>query len=62
MTLDEQLRAALSQEADMQTVPRPDVDELISGGRVRRRRRNQGRIGSQPPSRFSLPVARTPSR
>jgi hypothetical protein len=45
MTLDEQLRAALSQEADMQTVPRPDVDELISGGRVRRRRRNQGRIG-----------------
>jgi hypothetical protein len=44
MTLDEQLRAALSQEADMQTVPRPDVDELISGGRVRRRRRNQGRV------------------
>ena len=28
----------------MQTVPRPDVDELISGGRVRRRRRNQGRV------------------
>ena len=39
----------------MQTVPRPDVDELISGGRVRRRRRNQGRIGvASRPSRFLL--------
>lgn len=45
MTLDEQLRAALSQEAEMQTVPRPDVDELISGGRELRRHRNRGRIG-----------------
>ena len=45
MTLDEQLRAALSQEADMQTVPRPDIDELISGGRELKRHRNRGRIG-----------------
>ena len=34
------LRAALTQEADMQDAPRPDVDRLISGGRGRRRRRN----------------------
>lgn len=40
MNLDEQLRAALTQEADMQTTPQPDVDGLISGGRLRRRRRN----------------------
>jgi hypothetical protein len=45
MNLDEQLRAALIQEAEMQTVPRPDVDLLISGGRVRRRRRSLGRLG-----------------
>ena len=45
MTLDEQLRAALHQEAEMQTVPRPDVDELISGGRELKRHRNRGRIG-----------------
>jgi hypothetical protein len=44
MTLDEQLRAALSEEADMQTVPRPDIDELISGGRELRHRRNRGRV------------------
>ena len=29
----------------MQTVPRPDVDELIRGGRELRHRRNRGRIG-----------------
>jgi hypothetical protein len=40
MNLDDQLRAALSQEADMQQATHPDVDRLISGGRVRRRRRN----------------------
>jgi hypothetical protein len=45
MTLDEQLRAALSQEADMQTVPRPDIDELISGGRELRHRRTRTRFG-----------------
>lgn len=43
MNLDDQLRAALSQEADMQQATRPDVDRLISGGRGRRRRRNLGR-------------------
>ena len=45
MNLGEQLRAALNLEAEMQTVPRPDVDTLIRGGRVRRRRRNATRLG-----------------
>ena len=45
MNLDEQLRAALDREAEMQKGPAPDVDRLISGGRVRRRRRNVVRFG-----------------
>jgi len=45
MTLDEQLRAALNQEADMVQAPAPDVDRLISGGTVRRRRRTATRLG-----------------
>ena len=45
MNLDEQLRAVLSLEADMQTAPPPDVQELISGGQDRRRRRNAVRVG-----------------
>src|SRR5262245_35726981 len=45
MSIDQQLRAALSQEAEMQTVPPPDVDRLIIGGRVRQRRRNLARVG-----------------
>ena len=45
MTLDEELRAALSRGADMQIAPRPDVQDLISGGRARRRRRTATRIG-----------------
>jgi hypothetical protein len=45
MNLDEQLRAALNLEAEMQTAPRPDVDELLSGGRVRRRHRNATLLG-----------------
>lgn len=44
MTIDQQLRAALSQEAEMQTVPPPDVDRLIIGGKVRQRRRNVARV------------------
>ena len=47
MNLDEQLRAALDREAEMQQGPAPDVDRLISGGKVRRRRRN--RFGSALP-------------
>jgi len=45
MTLDEQLRAALSAEAEARTASPPDVDRLISGGRVRRRRRTMARAG-----------------
>ena len=45
MNLDEQFRAALNQEADMQTPTRPDIDNLISGGRTRRRNRRTMRIG-----------------
>ena len=45
MNLDEQLRAALDLEAEMQNAPAPDVDRLISGGRERRRRRNSTRAG-----------------
>jgi hypothetical protein len=43
MNLDDQLRAVLNQEADMDTSTPPDVDRvnrMISGGRTRRRRRN----------------------
>ena len=45
MNLDEQLRAALNLEAEMQSTSRPDIDGLIRGGRARRRRRNVARIG-----------------
>ena len=45
MNLGEALRDTLSQEADIQTPTPPDVDVLIHGGRVRRRRRNMTRIG-----------------
>jgi hypothetical protein len=46
MNLDEQLRTVLGEEADMRAVPRPDIDGLIQGGRVRRRRRNVTRLGA----------------
>ena len=46
MNLDEQLRATFSQEAEGRYAPPPDVESLISGGRVRRRRRNAARIGT----------------
>ena len=45
MNLDEQLRAALDREAEMQQAPAPDVNRLISGGKVRRRRRSLVRFG-----------------
>ena len=40
MTLGDELRATLYQEAEMQTINGPDVDQLIVGGRGRRRQRN----------------------
>jgi hypothetical protein len=40
MTLDDQLRAVLNEEADLRTATRPDVQGMIRGGRARRRRRN----------------------
>lgn len=46
MNLDEQLRATLSQEAEGRHAPPPDVHSLITGGRVRRRRRTAARIGT----------------
>ena len=46
MTLGDELRAVLNQEADVQITEGPDMDRLIMGGRVRRRRRNLTRAGS----------------
>jgi hypothetical protein len=40
MSLDDQLRAVLHEEAGLRTAMPPDVQGLISGGRARRRRRN----------------------
>jgi hypothetical protein len=40
MSLDDQLRAVLNEEAEMRTALPPDVQGLISGGQARRRRRN----------------------
>ena len=45
MNLEEELRAVLSQEADMRTTPTPDLDGIVSGGQDRLRRRNTTRIG-----------------
>ena len=45
MSLDDQLRTALNQQADLRYAPPPDVEGLISGGRARRRRRNATRAG-----------------
>ncbi len=45
MTLGDELRSALNQEADMQVTPGPDVQRLIVGGRTRRRRRTITRVG-----------------
>jgi hypothetical protein len=43
MNIDQQLRAALGHEAEMQNAPAPDVERLIRGGRLRQRRRNRAR-------------------
>lgn len=43
MSIDRQLRAALSHEAELQDAPPPDLERLISRGRVRQRRRNRAR-------------------
>jgi len=45
MNLDEELTATLAHEAQMRSVPVPDVAGLIRRGRIRRRRRNVARIG-----------------
>ena len=44
MTLDEQIRTALDQEARTRQAPAPDANRLISGGKVRRRRHNLVRL------------------
>jgi hypothetical protein len=44
MNLEEELRAVLSQEADMRTTPTPDLDGIVHGGQDRLRRRNTTRI------------------
>jgi hypothetical protein len=44
MTLDDELRAMLDQQADMEVTSRPDEDRLILARRTRRRRRTLSRI------------------
>lgn len=46
MSLDEDLRVTLTREAERRTAPPPDVVGMISGGRVRRRRRTVARLGA----------------
>lgn len=46
MNLDEELRTAFTREAEGRTAPPPDVVGMISGGRVRRRRRSVVRLGA----------------
>jgi hypothetical protein len=45
MNLEQELRAVLSQEAEMRTTPTPDIDVLVNGGESRLRRRNTMRLG-----------------
>lgn len=45
MTLDDQLRAVLNEEAVVRTAAQPDVQRLIRGGRARRRRRTAAWTG-----------------
>jgi hypothetical protein len=46
MNLDEELRGALTREAEGRTAPPPDVVGMISGGRARRRRRTVARLAA----------------
>lgn len=46
MNLDEELRVTLTREAERRTAPPPDLVGMISGGRVRRRRRTAGRLAA----------------
>lgn len=46
MSLDEELRGALTREAEGRTAPPPDLVGMIRGGRVRRRRRTVARLGA----------------
>lgn len=45
MNLEEELRAVLSQEAEMRTTPTPDIEGMVKGGQDRLRDRNAKRIG-----------------
>ena len=45
MSLDDQLRTALGEQADLLYTPSPDVQRLISEGRTRGRRRHATRAG-----------------
>jgi hypothetical protein len=45
MNLEEELRAVLSQEAEMRTTPTPDIEGMVNGGESRLRRRNTMRVG-----------------
>jgi hypothetical protein len=45
MNLDEQFRAVLRQEAEMQTPTRPDIEGMIVGGQARRRHRRNAVVG-----------------
>jgi hypothetical protein len=45
MNLEDELRAVLSQEAEMRTTPTPDIEGMVNGGETRLRRRNSMRLG-----------------
>jgi len=45
MNLEEELRAVLSQEAEMRTTPTPDIEGMVKGGQDRLRDRKVKRIG-----------------
>jgi len=45
MNLEQELRAVLSQEAEMRTTPTPDIARMVDRGQERRRRRNTMWVG-----------------